>query len=184
MWSLVFVFLSVVCGCGPQGDQFPSQRDMLPPNGGGQDQPIVLFIVVDESVPFREFTANIQRNGVKSTVPCTDRGDNDYDQPDDGVFVCISRGGYSKYLNVHISAVTEQRKTETLFSGLIRTDDRAQESFYFHLTRGINHYMLIRTAGSSNESSFSRNDQAWQFIVLVWTIMIFLYFGVLWLKKK
>jgi hypothetical protein len=183
MWTLFFLFFYSL-GCTQPGSHFPSQREMLPPQRGGQDYPIVLHIIVDEEVPYREYTANFQRNGVKTTVPCKDRGDSDYDQPDDGVYVCISQGGYSKYVNVHISAVTEQRKVDNLYSGLIRTDDRSQDSFYFHLTRGVNHYMLIRTAGSSNESSFARNDQAWRFIVLVWTIMIFLFFGALWKNKE
>jgi hypothetical protein len=145
---------------------------------------IIIYITTDSSFPFETISADITRNGNESTVSCSDNGGNDYDQPKDGTYVCISKGGYAMYLNVHITAVTANKKTLSLFSGLLRTNDLSQNNFSFHLTKGLNRFILLRTANSSSEGAYSMKDQVWRFILVTWGLLLFLYFGILWLQKK
>jgi len=149
-----------------------------------QSQDIIIHIITDGEIPFQSLTADIQRNGNTSTIFCRDNGGNDYDQPNDGIYVCVSEGGYAQYININIIGITQNNQKNSLFSGLLRSNDINQNNFGFHLTKGINKYLLLRTANSSTEGSYSMKDQVWRFILLTYGLLIFLYFGILWLHRR
>ena len=182
VWLVLVVVITIGC----------SNKSTVPPNSDvrttyenlSQSHDVIIFITTDSEFPFEAMTADISRNGNDSSVSCTDNGGNDYDQPKDGTYVCISKGGYAMYLNVHITGVTKENNKISLFSGLLRTNDLSQNTFSFHLTKGLNRFMLLRTANSSSDGAYSMKDQVWRFILVTWGLLLFLYFGILWLQKR
>ena len=178
------ILLSLLAGCNhPQnGSQFPirTQQNLH----GTSAHTIVLYIITDSGTPSQQFSAEIQRNGKTRNIPCFDSGGNDYDQPNDGIYVCISKGAYTKYINVNIKAFPKTRQEKILYTGLLRTDNLTQNTFGFQLTRGINQNMLLRTANTGHKKSYSMENNGWFFTILAWSILVFLYFGIVWRTKK
>jgi hypothetical protein len=127
--------------------------------GSQSSHDLILHIRTDSTLPFRELKATIKRNGSSTTVPCLDSGGNDYDLPGDGIYICISRGGYAKYINANIYAINTENKKVSLYAGLLRSDNLAQNNFGFHLLKGINNYSLLRSANTSPESAYSSTDK-------------------------
>ena len=178
----IFFCLLVGCNAPQDGSQFPirTQQNLHSTTA----HTIVLYIITDTGTPIQQFSVDIQRNGKNRNIPCYDRGGNDYDQPNDGIYVCISKGAYTKYININIKSFAKTRQEKILYTGLLRTDNLTQNTFGFQLTRGINQNMLLRTANTSQKTSYSMENQSWFFTILGWGILVFLYFGILWRHKR
>lgn len=145
--------------------------------------PLVIQIVTLQKSVFSSYVASIRRTDKAVDVPCSDTISNNYDEPNDGIYSCVSIGEYTKTTAMSIYGIQNGQRT-LLYSGAARTDNISQPFISFQLIQGMNGPMLMRNSYHHNQSAFTMLQNNWHWVGIAWSILIMHFVGMLVLHTR
>jgi len=192
--ALTGLMLLLMCGFSETASaDEPSQPPKEPPTVlQAEDTPSALeqphTLVFNATIPpeiiYTKVLVELQRLGESREIALRDDGSSPGDVAYDGVYAGRDLGEQSRYVQVKLIATDPSDNTETLYAGLVRTDNRHITAISFQVGTSPQGNTAYLVASSYPGSAAKLTAGLPLLTAFGWTALLLIYIGILATRKR